>query len=146
MINLYTIGFTKKSAEIFFEILIENGIKKILDIRYNNVSQLAAFSKGKDLEYFAKIIANIEYEHWTDAAPTKKLLSNYRAGETTWEEYQEIYIKTLESRDILNKIDINDLDGCCLLSSEHIPDNCHRRLLAEYLRNVNDDIEIIHLK
>ena len=145
MIKLFTIGFTEKSAETFFDLLKKGGVKKILDTRLNNVSQLAAFAKGRDLKYFAKEIANIEYEHRIDLAPTKELLSDYRNKKVTWEEYQKIYIKTLDDRNILKKIDFNKLDGSCLLCSEHKPDMCHRRLLAEYFRKANKEIEIIHL-
>ena len=145
MIKLFTIGFTEKSAETFFGLLKKGGVKKILDTRLNNVSQLAAFAKGKDLKYFAKEIANIEYEHRIDLAPTKELLSDYRNKKVTWEEYEKIYIKTLDDRNIIKKIDFNKLDGSCLLCSEHKPDMCHRRLLAEYLRKANKEIEIMHL-
>jgi len=145
MIKLFTIGFTEKSAETFFGLLHKNGVKKIIDIRLNNVSQLAGFAKGRDLKYFAKVITNIDYEHRIDLAPTKQLLSDYRNKKVTWEEYQKIYIKTLEDRKILNKIDFSKLDGGCLLCSEHKFNMCHRRLLAEYLQKANKEIEIIHL-
>jgi len=145
MIKLFTIGFTEKSAETFFNLLIKAGVKKILDIRLNNISQLAGFSKGRDLKFFAKKIANIDYEHKIDLAPTKQLLSDYRNKKVTWKKYQEIYFKTLEEREILKKLDFNNLDRSCLLCSEHKPDMCHRRLLAEYLKKANNEIEIIHL-
>ena len=145
MIKLFTIGFTEKSAESFFTLLKKGGVKRILDTRLNNVSQLAGFAKGRDLKYFAKELADIEYEHRVDLAPTKQLLSDFRNKKVTWEEYQKIYIKTLEERNILKKIDFSKLHGSCLLCSEHKPDMCHRRLLAEYLRSANPEIEIIHL-
>lgn len=145
MIKLFTIGFTEKSAETFFGLLKKGGVKKILDVRLNNVSQLAGFAKGRELKYFAKEIANIGYEHNIDLAPTKQLLSDYRNKKVSWVEYQKIYIKTLDERNVLNKIDFKKLDGSCLLCSEHKPDMCHRRLLAEYLQKANKEIEIIHL-
>ena len=80
MITLYTIGFTKKSAEHFFELLKKNHVQTLVDVRINNSSQLAGFAKGSDLIYFLKQIGNIGYRHVTDFAPTKELLSDYRAG------------------------------------------------------------------
>ena len=53
---IYTMGFTQKSAETFFEKIIDNKIELLLDIRLNNQSQLAGFTKGKDLKYFLRVI------------------------------------------------------------------------------------------
>jgi len=83
MIKLFTIGFTEKSAEKFFSLLKNAGVKRIIDIRLNNKSQLAGWSKGSDLPFFAKEICDISYEHNTDFAPTKDLLSRYRDKKTT---------------------------------------------------------------
>lgn len=145
MIKLFTIGFTEKTAETFFTLLKKAGVKKIIDTRLNNVSQLAGFAKGKDLEFFANSIVAAGYEHNINLAPTKELLKNYRDKKITWAQYEKEYIGILEKRNIIQKIDFQKLDGSCLLCSEHKPDMCHRRLLAEYLRKANNEIEIIHL-
>jgi len=145
MIKLFTIGFTEKTAETFFSLLKKAGVKKIIDTRLNNVSQLAGFAKGKDLEFFSKAILNVGYEHNINLAPTKELLTNYRDKKITWIQYEKEYVSILEKRDIIQKIDFEKLDGSCLLCSEHKPDMCHRRLLAEYLKKANKDIKIIHL-
>ncbi len=145
MIKLYTIGFTGKSAEQFFRLLKDAGISKIIDSRVNNVSQLAGFAKGNDLKYFAKEIGNIEYEHILDFAPTKELLSRYRDKKVTWPEYEIAYLKLLEEREVTKNLDIKQLHRTCLLCSEHEPDQCHRRLLAEHIKNIHQEVEIIHL-
>jgi uncharacterized protein (DUF488 family) len=145
MIKLFTIGFTEKTAETFFSLLKRAGVKKIIDTRLNNVSQLAGFAKGKDLEFFSKAILNAGYEHNINLAPTKDLLTNYREKKITWAQYEKEYVSILEKRNIIQKIDFEKLDGSCLLCSEHKPDMCHRRLLAEYLKKANQNIEIIHL-
>jgi len=88
MIELYTIGFTKKSAQQFFELLTTNEVEEIVDTRVNNTSQLAGYAKGKDLQFFAKKVADIDYSHELDFAPTKELLSKYRKKEMTWAEYE----------------------------------------------------------
>lgn len=145
MIKLFTIGFTEKTAETFFSLLKSAGVKKIIDTRLNNVSQLAGFAKGKDLEFFSKAIIDAGYEHKINLAPTKELLSDYRDKKINWDQYEKEYISILDNRNILNDIDFAQLDGSCLLCSEHQPDKCHRRLLAEYLKKANIDVEIIHL-
>ncbi len=145
MIRLYTIGFTGKPAEKFFNLLREARVRKLVDTRINNVSQLAAFAKFPDLEFFAKEIANISYEHNIDFAPTKDLLSRYRDKKISWEEYEIEYLNLLDHRKIASKTNIEKLHENCFLCSEHTPEKCHRRLLAEYLQHVKNDIEIIHL-
>ena len=146
MIKLFTIGFTKKKAQSFFELLKCNRVKNIVDTRLNNKSQLSGFAKADDLKFFAKEIANINYEHQLDFAPTKELLSKYRKNEITWNEYETEYLNLLDMRKLKRKFDIEKLHENCLLCSEHSAEKCHRRLLAEYFKQVNTNVEIIHLQ
>lgn len=146
MITLFTIGFTKKSAEHFFNLLRNNGVKQLADIRISNSSQLAGFAKGKDLEFFIKEICHIPYRHIADFAPSKELLDQWHKQEVTWKEYEKIYIQLLKDRDILRKYGIKAFDGSCFLCSEDTPEQCHRRLLAEYLQeHSSEQVKIIHL-
>lgn len=143
--KLYTIGFMKKSARVFFENLLKNNVKRIVDIRLNNTSQLAGYTKREDLRYFSEAIGNIEYIHLEKFAPTKELLNAYKKKLINWEEYEKRYIGILEKRNVLENIDYSIFNDACLLCSEPTADQCHRRLLAEYLANHNNQIEIIHL-
>lgn len=146
MITLYTIGFTKKSAETFFELLKTNNVKQLVDVRISNSSQLAGFAKGKDLAYFVKQICGINYQHIVDFAPTKDLLDRWHKQAVTWDEYVQEYTAMLKSRDIIRKYGISQFDGACFLCSEETADMCHRRLLAEYLSNHStDEVKIVHL-
>jgi len=144
-IHLYTIGFTKKSAEQFFSLLLDNRVKRLVDIRINNSSQLAGFAKGADLQYFARAIGNMDYVYMEDFAPTKELLSDYQNKRMDWDEYQKIYHSLLKERNIAKKYDVKDFDGSCFLCSENIPDHCHRRLLVEFFKAQNKNVEIVHL-
>lgn len=146
MITLYTIGFTKKSAEQFFTLLKDNRVKSLIDVRVSNVSQLAGFAKGKDLEFFVKAICHVLYKHITDFAPTKDLLDKWHKQEVTWTEYEHIYSDLLKERDIIRKYGVKQFDGACFLCSEETPEQCHRRLLAEYLQQKSlEKVRIIHL-
>ena len=98
--KLYTIGFTQKSAREFFNKIKNNNIDLLVDIRLNNVSQLAGFAKGKDLEYFLKEICDCEYVHDDVFAPTKELLDNYRSNQVSWKEYEEVFAKIINNRKI----------------------------------------------
>lgn len=144
-INLFTIGFTKKTAQDFFTLISDAGVKRIIDTRLNNVSQLAGFAKRKDLEYFLKKIANIDYIHILDLAPTKEILDNYKKKNGDWETYEKSFLELIKKRQIENKISREVIDGGCLLCSEAKPHNCHRRLVAEYLNNKLGNINICHL-
>lgn len=146
MIKLYTIGFTSKSAKKFFELLEQNQVKKIIDTRISSNTQLSGFAKGKDLEFFARRLANIGYEHELKFAPTKELLAKYRQKKISWDEYSKEYLQLLSFRSVKEEVNAESLQQCCLLCSEHSPEKCHRRLLAEYLQDVNPEIQIIHLK
>ena len=87
-IIIYTIGFTGKTAEEFFERLQGAGVTRLIDVRLNNVSQLAGFTKKHDLAYFLRVIANIEYSHCDDLAPTKDILDSFKKmKEMDWAEY-----------------------------------------------------------
>lgn len=146
MIKLYTIGFTKKTAEHFFELLKEKQVTKLIDIRINNSSQLAGFAKGVDLKYFVRQICGIDYKHIADFAPTKDLLSDYQKKIVDWTEYQRIYRKLIEDRKISQKYKVNNFDGACFLCSEETPKQCHRRLLVEYFKEISpDEVKIIHI-
>lgn len=145
MTELYTIGFTKKSAEQFFDLLTQNNVEKIVDTRINNTSQLSGYAKGRDLQFFAKKVADIDYKHETMFAPTKELLSKYRKKEMTWEAYEVEYLNLLDMRKVAKKTDIEKLHKSCLLCSEHTAEKCHRRLLAEYFQAVKTDVKIVHL-
>lgn len=146
MIKIYTIGFTKKSAQEFFNLLKNSEVSKIVDTRINNKSQLSGFAKGRDLEYFAKEVGNMSYTHQIDLAPTKELLNQYKKELITWGEYEIEYLNLLDIRKIGDKIkDIEELHQNCFLCSEHTPEKCHRRLLAEYLKTRFTNIEIHHL-
>jgi len=132
--ELFTIGFAGKSAEAFFTSLLKHGVKKVIDIRLSNVSQLAGFTKKNDLKYFLKVIANIEYEYIPQLAATKGLMDGFRQGKIPWEEYEATYLGLLEERQVLNSLKPENFDRACLLCSEEKPDHCHRRLAAEWLK------------
>ena len=147
--KLYTIGFTKKNAEQFFSLLEKSQITTLLDIRLNNVSQLAGYTKRDDLCFFLKKILNVKYIHSIKLAPTKQILDDFKSNKMSWEKYEIEYYKLLEERNIKSLfptiVDFNK-DTICFLCSEEKPTHCHRRLLAEYLkRNLSQNIEIIHL-
>jgi len=144
-IKVYTIGFTQKSAQKFFETLSNNGIKLLIDIRLNNKSQLAGFTKADDLKYFLKKICGIDYIHMPLCAPSDDLLKRYQKKEINWQNYEKEYFDLVTKREVQIKFDEKLLNKACFLCSEPKPDQCHRRLLVEYLKKYFPNLEIIHL-
>lgn len=143
-IHLFTIGFTKKSAEMFFDILKNAHVKRIIDIRLNNMSQLSGFAKKDNLKYFLKTICDIEYLHIPMFAPTKDILDEYRKG-SDWNLYVSKFSELIRNRKIEDVVDKEVLDHACLLCTEDTAQKCHRRLIAEYLKNQIGNIIITHL-
>lgn len=144
-IQIFTIGFTKKSAEEFFSKLGEAGVKRVVDIRLNNVSQLAGFAKKNDLEYFLRAICGIDYIHMPELAPTQEILDEYKKRKGDWSVYEKKFLSLMSNRQIEEKVSKDVLDGGCLLCSEDTPDHCHRRLVAEYLKDRWGNVEIKHI-
>lgn len=143
--KIFTIGFTRKSAETFFTRLKDAGVKRLIDVRLNNVSQLAGFAKKEDLRFFTRAICNIEYVHLPELAPTAEILDPYKkVKHGDWELYERQFLELMRSRRI-EDIERNLLDGGCLLCSEETPHHCHRRLVAEYLKGHWGGVEIEHL-
>ena len=143
---LYTIGFAKKDARTFFEILRAAKVRKVIDVRLNNVSQLAGFTKKNDLQYFLEKIIGCEYQHRPDWAPTDNILDPYKKKRTTWDDYVRDFTVLMEKRKIGNDVTAVELDHCCLLCSEPTPEQCHRRLVAERLQKQLSGLRVIHLK
>jgi uncharacterized protein (DUF488 family) len=143
--KLFTIGFTQTSAESFFGRLSDAGVRKVIDVRLNNVSQLAGFAKKDDLRYFLDALGGIGYEHARHLAPTPHLFESLRKGRGAWEEFEPSFRALMESRGIQDSLSPDIVDGACLLCSEADPRHCHRRLIAEYLRDRWGDVEIVHL-
>ncbi len=144
-IKIFTIGFTKKSAEEFFSRLMRSGVKRVIDIRLNNISQLAGFAKRDDLRYFLRAIGGIEYIHLLDFAPTQEILDAFKKNKGDWSLYERDFLALLSARKVEEKINPDLLHEACLLCSEEKPRQCHRRLVAEYLREKWDNIDIVHL-
>lgn len=145
--KVYTIGFTQKNARTFFNLLRDNNVKKVIDIRLNNTSQLAAFAKGEDLKFFLTEFCKIAYIHDTAFAPTEVLLKGYKNKEVSWLDYEKEFSRIMERRNIKEYISKQYAgeDSICLLCSEALPNQCHRRLVAEIFKDTLEEVQIIHL-
>lgn len=144
---LYTIGFTQKSAQQFFELIKSNNVDMLVDIRLNNKSQLAGFTKGDDLRYFLEEICNCKYQHCIEYAPTKDILDNYKKNVISWDDYVRQYIPLMQKRNVVQKFveRFAKYEAVCLLCSEPTPEHCHRRLLSEMIVADCPEITVKHI-
>lgn len=143
--KISTIGFTQKTAERFFELLRQSGAKRVVDVRLNNVSQLAGFAKKQDLAYFLKEICGMDYMHVPDLAPTQDILDEYKKNKGDWGVYERKFLELMERRGVEKTVPRDVIEGGCLLCSEDKPHHCHRRLVAEYFKRHWGAVEVEHL-
>jgi len=145
-VEVYSIGFTQKTAEQFFSILKNTGIRRLLDVRLNNVSQLAGFSKRDDLQYFLRELCGAEYRHEPLLAPTQEMLDAYKKHKGSWEEYERRFLALMAERKIEDSLEKSSLVApTVLLCSEPTAEHCHRRLVLEYLQQKWSTLTIHHL-
>lgn len=145
MLELFTIGYTKKSAEKFFGIITNNKIEIVADVRLYNSTQLAGFSKSTDLQYFLKKICGCNYIALKHLAPNPSLFENYKNGKTTWNGYEKIYNRFLDTQANLDFFYAFKNKRICILCAESTPEHCHRRLIAEKISKTYDNVKITHL-
>ncbi len=143
--KVFTIGFTQKTAERFFGLLGHSGAKRVVDVRLNNISQLAGFAKKQDLAYFAKQICGMDYVHLPELAPTQDILDEYKKNKGDWAIYERKFLDLMKARQIEKTVPREIIEGGCLLCSEDKPHHCHRRLVAEYLKQHWGNVDIQHL-
>ncbi len=143
--KLFTIGFTKKPAQRFFDTLRKSDAKRVVDVRLNNVSQLAGFAKKNDLVWFLQELCGMEYVHLPILAPTREILDDYKKRRGDWNTYEIQFLDLMRQRRIEENIPREVIANGCLLCSEHAPHYCHRRLVADYLQKHWGNIEIEHL-
>jgi len=142
--EICTIGVTKTTAERFFERLAYARVERLLDVRLNNSSQLAGFAKAKDLPYFLREL--VAYEQEPLLAPTQELLDDYKKRKGDWSTYEARFLELLESREIETFLAISDFETpTALLCSEATAENCHRRLVCEYLAGRWPEVQAVHL-
>jgi uncharacterized protein (DUF488 family) len=143
--KVFTIGFTKKTAQRFFGLLRASGARRVVDVRLNNVSQLSGFAKQNDLAFFLREICGMDYVHLPELAPTQQILDEFKKEKGDWRTYEARFLALMKQRRVEESVPRELIADGCLLCSEDKPDYCHRRLVAEYLEEHWGHLEIAHL-
>lgn len=147
MNTIYTIGFTRKTAEAFFTLLTEAGVETLIDIRLHNRSQLAGFAKRDDLAWLARELAGMEYVHAPELAPSQELFDAFKRQGGSWQTFERGFRHLMEERGAYERFDRGLLRGPpCFLCSEAAPEHCHRRLVAEALAAAEPGLRVVHLQ
>jgi len=133
LLRVTTIGFTKSSAAHFFGRLRAAGVRRVMDVRLHNTSQLAGFAKADDLAWFLKSLGGIDYVHEPLLAPAADILDAFKKQKGDWRLYERQFLDLMRSRRIETMLAADAFDGTCLLCSEATPHHCHRRLVVDYL-------------
>ncbi|CAD7049748.1 hypothetical protein REJC140_01550 [Pseudorhizobium endolithicum] len=128
-----TIGFTRTSAEHFFGRIRDAGVKKVIDVRLHNTSQLAAFAKADDLPFFLKELCGAGYVHEPLLAPTEEIMTAFKKEKGNWETFRHDFLGLMSDRKVETRFKAETFDGACLLCSEDKPHHCHRSLVCDYL-------------
>jgi uncharacterized protein (DUF488 family) len=145
-VEIYTIGFTKKSADQFFGLLKQAGVRRLLDVRLNNSSQLAGFAKRDDLAYFLRELVGADYRHEPLLAPTQEMLDDYKKRRGSWADYERRFLDLMAEREVERQLDPSLFgEPTVLLCSEATPEHCHRRLVVDYLDSRWGDVHAVHL-
>ena len=144
--EVFTIGFTKTSAESFFGRLKSAGVRRLLDVRLNNTSQLAGWAKQADLPYFLRELCGAEYVHEPLLAPTQDILDAYKKNGGDWSVYEVAFLALMAERRIEDRIDRTLFTvPTALLCSEDTATHCHRRLVLDYLQDKWGALKVTHL-
>ena len=144
--EIYTIGFTQTTAERFFGRLADARVRRLLDVRLNNSSQLAGFAKARDLPYFLRELVGASYEHEPLLAPTQDILDEYKKRKGDWAAYEAAFLDLMQQREVETALDPSQfLTPTALLCSEATAEHCHRRLVCDYLADRWPDVRAVHL-
>ena len=144
--EVYSIGFTQSTAADFFSRLRSAGVKQLLDVRLNNVSQLSGFAKRDDLAFFLTELCGAAYVHEPLLAPSQDMLDTYKKKKGSWQDYEKDFMALMSQRKVEQQISRTLFNTpTVLLCSEHTAEHCHRRLVLEYLQDKWGDLEITHL-
>ena len=144
--EVYTIGFTQRTAASFFGALRDAGIRRLVDVRLNNSSQLAGFTKRDDLGFFLKELCGAEYLHEPLLAPTQEILDALKKGKGSWESYERDFLALMADRKIEERLSPELFAiPTALLCSEPTAAHCHRRLVLDYLQGKWGNLQAIHL-
>jgi uncharacterized protein (DUF488 family) len=145
--EVFSIGLSGRSAESFFEALRAAEVKRVLDVRLHNTSNLAGYGKAAHLPYLLRELCVAEYEHEPLLAPSAELFDGLKKTRTlSWDDYERGIRDLLAERRVQERLDPGDFAvPTGLLCACPDAERCHRRIVLEYLDAAWGGLDITHL-
>lgn len=142
--NLATIGYEGLNGTKFFDILLSNNIRRLIDIRELPLSRKPGFSKTALKERAGNV--GIQYTHLGKLGCPRPIRHAYRE-DNDWNKYTRHFLEYLRSQDdeIENLLELISVERSCLLCFEADHLRCHRYYVAEAVAQIAEDLKIIHL-
>lgn len=146
--TIATIGFGKKGAERFTQLLKDASVSIVTDTRRRPDSPLSGYARQRDLPFILRA-AGIRYEYRPELAPPDWLLDRYRQDKD-WSAYERDFdafvLDTPAAEDAMKALlERSRTETAALLCSEPTPERCHRRLVAERMKRLDPELQIVHL-
>ena len=142
--RIFTIGYEKRSTQDFSKLLLENGVKVLLDVRYRPQSRKRGFSK-KTLGALCDSIG-VKYVHDRGLGTPPEQLKIARAqggySTTLMDKYRTHLVKQIEP--LRNARALMETAEICLMCYELDATNCHRKVVAEEITR-DTGTEIKHI-
>lgn len=143
--NIYTVGFEQVPAKDFFETLRSSPAVRLIDARLNPNPEDGGYARGGDLAYLLGELCGMSYHHVPALAPTKQMVSEVLDRGGPWEAYEKSFLRLMRERCVEETVKRDLLDDAVVMCLERSADQCHRRLVAEYLQRAWPDVIIHHL-
>lgn len=134
--ELYTTGYEGFNITSFIEHLKSHGINCVLDVRENPISRKPGFSKNRLAEHLRE--ANIDYVHFGELGSPKPIREDLKRGGNLASFFRK-YSTYLQSRkDIIEKAYgyVQDITAC-LMCFERDVESCHRKIIAQRLKEID---------
>ncbi len=131
--TMFTIGYEGKTIDKYLQILIQNRINTIIDVRKNPYSMKFNFAKKKFSEHLKRV--DVDYIH----IPELGIESNRRAKLETEEDYKNLF-DHYQKNNFLNHVNIlknlydilNNKERIALTCFERDFNYCHRHIISDY--------------
>ena len=141
--SIYTAGYECKTVDEFLGLLLESGVTRLIDVRFNPISRRYGFHKSTLLRLCSAL--TIDYQHLPGLGIPG---SDRKDLETKHEKLSlfESYYHSLPSReeDLDRIISLLNTEPSVLVCMEANPESCHRNVLANYLAPIIN-MPITHL-
>ena len=126
--GIYSLGYEGLSIDAFLNIILEAGIRCVIDSRNNPISRKYGFSKTL-LEKKCLDI-KVEYYHFPDVGIPSDIRHKIHNKSTLWDRYrQDILPNASDTLKLLTDITLKR--PSMVICFEKSPEDCHRHILAE---------------